>query len=245
MAISQTFPTFGHTAGAILGLAGGTPGSTVNLNLSGAFSKPSSSITIIIVLTLLSVAPSLLVMMTGFVRVVVVLSITRNALGLPAAPPNQVLAGLALFISLFIMAPTLNQIDKVAIKPYMAGQITAVQAYDLGQVPLKTWMLKQTDTQELAMFTQAAGDHPATVQDVSMTALIPAFVLSQLRSAFIMGFIIYIPFLIIDLVVSSALMSLGMMMLPPTLISLPFKLLLFVLVDGWGLVVHSLLVSFR
>lgn len=237
-----------HASPTLLGLIGGTTTSanpTINLNLSGAFTKPSSSVTIIIVLTLLSVAPSLLVMMTGFVRVSVVLSITRNALGLSAAPSNQVLAGLALFISLFVMAPTLSQIDKVAIKPYMAGKITAVQAYDAGQLPLKTWMLKQTNTTELALFTQAGGEKPAKPIDVSLSALIPAFVLSQLRAAFIMGFVIYVPFLIIDLVVSSALMSLGMMMLPPTLISLPFKLLLFVLVDGWTLIAHSLLVSFR
>lgn len=218
---------------------------SVNLNLSGSFAKPTDSILIIIVLSLLAVAPSLLIMLTGFVRTVVVLSLTRNALGLSAVPPNQVLAGLALFISLYVMAPTISTINKVAVQPYLAGKISAVQAYDAGQAPLKVWMLKQTRTPELNMFEQASGSKVAKPQDVAMTALIPAYLLSELQSAFIIGFVIFVPFLIIDLVVSSVLMSMGMMMLPPTLISLPFKILLFVLVDGWTLVVHSLLVSFR
>ncbi len=226
-----------------LGATGALP--SVNVNLSGSFAKPTESVVIIIVLSLLAVAPSLLIMMTGFVRSVVVLSLTRNALGLSAVPPNQVLAGLALFISLYVMAPTLSTIDRVAVKPYMAGKISAVQAYDAAQTPLKVWMLKQTRTPELAMFTQVTGDKPPKVQDVSMAALVPAFVLSELYSAFVIGFVIFIPFLIIDLVVASVLMSMGMMMLPPTLISLPFKILLFVLVDGWTLVVHTLLVSYR
>jgi flagellar biosynthetic protein FliP len=217
----------------------------VHLNLSGSFAKPTSSIIIIIVLSVLAVAPSLLIMLTGFVRSVVVLSLTRQALGLSAVPPNQVLAGLALFISIYVMAPTISTIDHVAVQPYLAGKISAVQAYDVGQVPLKVWMLKQTRTTELNMFEQVSGSKVPQPKDVSLTALIPAFLLSELQSAFIIGFVIFIPFLIIDLVVSSILMSMGMMMLPPTLISLPFKILLFILVDGWTLVVHSLLVSFR
>ncbi len=231
------------TSSLVLGTTGALP--SVNVNLSGSFAKPTESIVIIIVLSLLAVAPSLLIMMTGFVRAVVVLSLTRNALGLSAVPPNQVLAGLALFISLYVMAPTLSTIERVAVKPYMSGKISAVQAYDAAQTPLKVWMLKQTRTPELAMFTQVTGKKPPKVQDVSLTALIPAFVLSELYSAFVIGFVIFIPFLIIDLVVASVLMSMGMMMLPPTLISLPFKILLFVLVDGWTLVVHTLLVSYR
>ncbi len=217
---------------------------SVTVNLQGV-AKPSESVVIILVLSLLAVAPSLVIMLTGFVRAVVVLSLTRNALGLSAVPPNQVLAGLALFISLFVMAPTISTIDHVAIQPYMNGRINAVQAYDAGETPLKTWMLKQTRTPELEMFTEVTKEHPAKPQDVSMTALVPAYILSELHSAFIIGFVIFVPFLIIDLVVASVLMSMGMMMLPPTIISLPFKLLLFVLVDGWTLVAHSLLVSYR
>jgi len=155
------------------------------------------------------------------------------------------LAGLALFISIYVMAPTISTIDHVAVQPYLAGKISAVQAYDAGQVPLKVWMLKQTRTTELNMFEQVSGSKVPQPKDVSLTALIPAFLLSELQSAFIIGFVIFVPFLIIDLVVASILMSMGMMMLPPTLISLPFKILLFILVDGWTLVVHSLLVSFR
>lgn len=228
---------------SIFAAAGSLP--SVNLNLSGSLAKPSESVMIIIVLSLLAVAPSILIMLTGFVRAVVVLSLTRNALGLSAVPPNQVLAGLALFISLYVMAPTLSSIDHVAVKPYMAGKISAVQAYNAAEVPLKTWMLKQTRTPELAMFNQVTGGKPKKVQDVSMAALVPAYVLSELYSAFVIGFVIFVPFMIIDLVVASVLMSMGMMMLPPTLISLPFKILLFVLVDGWTLVVHTLLVSYR
>ncbi len=182
--------------------------------------------------------------MTSFVRIIIVLSITKNALGLSTVPPSQVLAGLALFLTFFIMAPTFQKVDQVAVTPYLNGTITAVQAYDNAQTPMKDWMLKQTRTPELALFVQVTKQHPATPKDVSMTALLPAFVLSELKSAFIIGFVVYIPFMIVDLVVASVLMSMGMMMIPPTLISLPFKLLLFVLVDGWTLVAHALLTSY-
>jgi flagellar biosynthetic protein FliP len=208
-------------------------------------SKPSTSILLLLAITLLSVAPSLLIMMTGFVRVVVVLGLTRQALGLSTTPPNQVIAGLALFISLFIMAPTLSAMNHDGLQPYLAGKINATQAFDKAQVPLKTWMLKQTGANELAMTTKAAGDHPATPADAPLDAIIPAFLLSQLESAFIIGFVIFVPFLIIDLIVAATLMSMGVVMLPPTLVSLPFKLLLFVLVGGWSLVLNSLLTSFR
>ena len=218
---------------------------SVSLNLSGSLSKPSESVLIILALSLLGVAPSLLIMLTGFVRSVVVLSLARNALGLSAVPPNQVLAGLALFISLYVMAPTISAINRDAVQPYLAGKVNAVQAYDAAESPLKTWMLRQTRTPELEMFTSVTKEHPANIKDVSMAALIPAYIVSELQSAFIIGFVIFVPFLVIDLVVASVLMSMGMMMLPPTLVSLPFKLLLFVLVDGWALITHSLLVSFR
>jgi flagellar biosynthetic protein FliP len=217
---------------------------SVNITLHSP-NAPSTSLIIILVLTLLSVAPSLLVMLTGFVQIVIVLSITRNALGLTTVPPNQVLAALALFLSIFIMAPTLTKVDHQAVQPYLAGRINAVQAFDKAETPIKDWMLTNTRKQELELFTSVDHETGRAPEQVSMAAVIPAFMLSELHSAFVMGFVIYLPFLIIDLVVSSVLMSLGMMMLPPTLISLPFKLLLFVMVDGWTLVVKALLVTMK
>lgn len=225
--------------------AAGTASSTVSLNVGGQLSKPSESILIIIALTLLGVAPALLIMLTSFTRIAVVLGLTRNALGLQGIPPNQVIAGLALFLSLFIMAPTISKVNSDAVQPYLHGKINATQAYRDAEVPIRDWMLKQTRTQELAVFVQVDKQHPLKPQNVTMAALVPAFILSELKTAFIIGFVVFIPFLIIDLVVGSTLMSMGMMMLPPTLVSLPFKLLLFVLVDGWTLIVHSLVTSFR
>jgi len=220
-------------------------GSSVQINLKDSLSKPSDSILIILAIALLAIAPAAIIMLTGFTRIVVVLSLTRNALGLQTVPPNQVIAGLALFLSLFIMEPTLAAMNQGALQPYLHGNINTTQAVDRAEVPLKAWMLRQTDASELALTTSAAHENPSKPQDVSMAALIPAFILSQLQSAFIIGFVVFIPFLIIDLVVSATLMSMGMMMLPPTLVSLPFKILLFVLIDGWTLVAHSLLTSFR
>lgn len=218
---------------------------SVSINLGRALSKPTTSILVILVGTLLTVAPSLLILMTGFVRVIVVLGLTRQALGLTTTPPNQVLVGLALFISLFLMAPTLGTINHVALQPYLHGHLSAAHAFHAAEVPLKAWMLRQTGTEELAVTNRIAHVHPAAVMDAPLTSVIPAFLLSQLKSAFIIGFVIFVPFLIIDLVVSATLMSMGVVMLPPTLVSLPFKLLLFVLVDGWVLVLQSLVTSFR
>ena len=220
-------------------------GSSLTVNLGQSLSKPSQSLVIILALTVLAVAPSLLILLTGFVRIVIVFSLTRNALGLQSTPPNQVLAGLALFLSLFLMMPTLKQINSVAVQPYLHGKESATVAYRKAEVPLRTWMLKQTGPSEIALTESIDHEHPAKPQDISMAALIPAFLLSQLKSAFIIGFVVFVPFLIIDLVVASALMSMGIVMLPPTLVSLPFKLLLFVMVDGWVLITHSLVVSFR
>lgn len=216
----------------------------VNVNVSG-LKSPSSSILIIIALTVLSVAPSALVLMTAFPRVFIVLSLTRNALGTQAVPPNQVLAGLALILTLFIMAPVTAAIDHVAIKPYEHGTITATQAINLGEVPLKQWMLKQTHVSELNLFTSYSHENAKHPQSLPLTTVVPAFVLSEIQTAFLIGFMIFIPFMVIDLVVSAIMMSMGMYMLPPTLIALPFKILLFVLVNGWALVVHSLLLSFN
>ncbi|HET9061152.1 MAG TPA: flagellar type III secretion system pore protein FliP [Acidimicrobiales bacterium] len=221
----------------------GTGNSTISVNLGGALGKPSQSIAIMIGLTLLAVAPSLLIMLTSFTRIIIVLSLTRQALGLQSVPPNQLLAGLALFLTLFVMSPVISQVDHQAVQPYMAGKITAQQAYTDAQAPIKEWMLRQTRADDLAIFEK--GPKPTSPAQVPMTAVVPAFALSEIRTAFIIGFVVFIPFLVIDLVVSATLMSLGMMMLPPSLVSLPFKLLLFVLVDGWALVVKSLLASFH
>jgi flagellar biosynthesis protein FliP len=221
----------------------GNSGGTISVNLGGALNKPSQSITIIIALTLLAVAPSLLILLTSFTRIIIVLSLTRQALGLQNVPPNQLLAGLALFLSLFIMSPVISQVNNQAVQPYLNGKITAQQAYTDAETPIKTWMLKQTKTDDLAIFEK--GPQPKSPSDLPMSAVVPAFALSEMRTAFIIGFVVFVPFLVIDLVVSATLMSLGMMMLPPSLVSLPFKLLLFVLVNGWALVVQSLLSSFH
>ncbi len=208
--------------------------------------EPNQSVVIILLLTLLAVAPALLMMFTSFTRIVIVLSLTRNALGLTAIPPNQVVVGLSIFISFFVMAPTLTEINEDALQPMLDGELTYSEAWDIAQVPLKEFMLAQTRSSELNLFIKASGEPaPENREDVSMVTLVPAFVLSEIKTAFIIGFVIFIPFLIIDLVVSSALMSMGMFMLPPVLVSLPFKLLLFVMVDGWSLVVESLITSFN
>jgi flagellar biosynthesis protein FliP len=176
----------------------------------------------------------------------VVLSITRNALGLTTVPPNQVLAGLSLFVSLFVMGPVFTKVNSAGIQPYLAGTKTREAAFNDGIAPLRTFMMQHTRSDEIALMLRAAHlPNPASSSSVGLTTLIPAFVLSELRAAMIIGFVIYIPFLIIDMVVSSSLMSLGMMMLPPVTVSLPFKLLLFVLVDGWGLVINALVASYR
>jgi len=222
------------------------PQSTVSVSINGVDGKPSQSIVIILMMTVISVAPAALMLCTSFTKIIVVLSLTRNALGLQTVPPNQVLVGLALFLSLFIMGPTFSAVNKDGVQPYLHNQMTASQAYDAGVQPLKQFMLKQTRKDDLASMINASKEKkPASANDVSMTTLIPAFVLSELRAAFIIGFVIFVPFLVIDLVVSSSLMSMGMMMLPPSMISLPFKLLLFVMVDGWALIAHSLITSYH
>lgn len=215
---------------------------SVSVAVNGVNGTPSSSVTVLIGITLLSVAPSLLLMMTAFTKIFVVLSLTRNALGLQGVPPNQVIAGLALFLSLFVMAPVLSQVNDLGVQPYLDGTLDFQQAIDAGSAPLRDYMLGHTRQEDLALITRAADQaNPESPDTVPMLTLIPAFMLSELRSAFIIGFVIFIPFLVIDLVVSSVLMSMGMMMLPPVMVSLPFKLLLFVLVDGWGLIVTALI----
>ncbi len=219
---------------------------SVNVSIDGLTDKPSTSVTLLLTVTLLSVAPALLLTCTSFTKILVVLGLTRNALGLQQTPPNQVLAGLALFLSLFIMSPVLSEMNDKGLQPYMDGDATASEAFTDGVDPLRTFMLGQTGDDELQLLTDVAKrDLPEDRTEVPLSTLIPAFVLSELKEAFIIGFIIFIPFLVIDIVVSGALMALGMMMMPPVMVSLPFKLLLFVLVDGWALVVTSLVQSYN
>jgi flagellar biosynthetic protein FliP len=224
-----------------------TDDATISLDLGSTEDGevPSQSIVIILLLSLLAVAPALLIMLTSFTRIVVVLSLARSAIGVQTVPPNQVIVGLALFLSLFVMAPTLSEINDEALQPLLAGEIDTGEAWDEAVGPIREWMFSQAREDELGLFVQASGDdRPESPDDVSLAALVPAFVLSELKTAFIIGFVVFVPFLVIDMVVSSALMSMGMMMLPPVLISLPFKLLLFVMVDGWGLITRALLTSF-
>ncbi len=217
-----------------------------NMGQKDGSEKPSDGVVIILLLTVLAVAPALLVMLTSFTRIVIVLSLTRNALGLQGVPPNQVIIGLSLFLSFFVMAPTLNAINERALQPYLDGEITQQVAYDRASAPLRTFMTKQTDKGSLKMLVSASKqEKPDTADDVSMATLVPAFILSELKAAFIIAFVVFIPFLVIDLVVSSSLMSMGMFMLPPVLVSMPFKILLFVMVDGWALLVKSLVTSFH
>lgn len=205
----------------------------------------STSVQLILLLTVFSLAPGILILMTSFTRIVIVLSFVRTSLGTQQMPPNQVLIGLALFLSFFIMAPTFQEVYTEALDPLFAEEITLEEAYENASVPMKEFMSKHTRQKDLALFLNYSGaEPPETVQDIPLTTLIPAFAISELKTAFQMGFMIFIPFLVIDMVVASILMSMGMMMLPPVMISLPFKILLFVLVDGWYLITHSLLTGF-
>ena len=205
----------------------------------------STSVKLVFLLTVLSISPGILILMTCFTRIVVVLSFTRTALATQQMPPNQVLIGLALFMTFFIMAPTFQEVNNEALTPLFNNEINLEQAYVAAVVPVKEFMSNHTRQKDLALFLEYGGvDRPESIQDIPLTALVPAFAISELKTAFQIGFMIFIPFLVIDMVVASVLMSMGMMMLPPVMISLPFKILLFVLVDGWYLVVKSLLQSF-
>lgn len=201
---------------------------------------------ILFLLTVLSLAPAILIMMTSFTRIIVVLSFIRNALATNQMPPNQVLIGLALFLTFFIMAPTWQVINENALQPYLAQEIGQQEAIERALEPMREFMLRHTRERDLALFLEFAGQgQPQDPSDVPTTTLIPAFVISELKSAFQMGFILFVPFIVIDMIVASTLMSMGMLMLPPVMISLPFKILLFVMVDGWHLVVRSLLLGFQ
>ncbi|MCB9134623.1 MAG: flagellar type III secretion system pore protein FliP [Anaerolineales bacterium] len=222
------------------------PGVTLTVDPAGEPQQVSSGVQLLVLLTVLSIAPAILSLATSFTRIVIVLSLLRNAMGTPTIPPNQVLIGLALLLTFFVMAPIYGQINDQALKPYSAGEITQEVALDRATEPLRTFMFAQTREKDLQLFVSLSEmDRPETPADIPTVVLLPAFVISELRAAFIMGFAIYIPFLIIDMVVSSILLAMGMMMLPPPLISLPFKILLFVMVDGWYLIARSLMLSFR
>ena len=204
------------------------------------------SMQILFILTILSLAPSLLIMLTSFTRIIIVLSFTRNAMGTQQMPPNQVLIGLALFLTFFIMSPVIADINETAFRPYTNGEITQEVAIENAMEPVREFMFKYTREKDLALFIKLGEmGQPLTRNDIPTSALIPAFIISELKTAFEIGFFLYIPFLMIDMVVSSTLMSMGMMMLPPIMISMPFKILLFVMVDGWNLIIRSLILGFK
>ena len=221
----------------------------VDFNISSAEGEDSSLATtlqMLFILTIISLAPSILIMVTSFTRILVVLHFVRSAMGTQTTPPNQILIGLALFLTLFIMSPTISSINNDAIKPLSAGEITGEQAIDAAIEPLREFMFAETRNEELALFVDIAGiEVVETADDIPTWVLVPAFIISELRAAFIIGFLIYIPFIVIDMVVSSTLMAMGMMMLPPTTISMPFKILLFIMADGWTLIIESVLRTFK
>lgn len=222
------------------------PGLQINLAPAAGTSPTSQPLTILLLLTVVSLGPAMLILLTSFTRIVIVLGLTRNAMNLNGVPPNQVLIGLSLFLTLFVMGPVFSKANSEAVQPFLKGEITQSEAMTKGVAPFREFMFRQTRESDLALFSKLSGNpEPADQDDVPTTTLIPAFVIGELRAAFLIGFVIFIPFLVIDLLASTALMSMGMVMLPPVLISLPFKLLLFVVVDGWFLVVQSLVKSFH
>ncbi|MDV2685442.1 flagellar type III secretion system pore protein FliP [Alkalihalophilus lindianensis] len=220
------------------------PGLDVDF-LSNEPANVATTIQLLLVLTVLSLAPSILILMTSFTRIVIVLSFVRQGLATQSMPPNQVLIGLALFLTFFIMAPIFAEVNEQALTPFLDGELTQEEALEQAAIPMKEFMAKHTREKDLALFMGYAGmERPQSLDDIPLTALIPAFAISELKTAFQIGFLIFVPFLVIDMIVASVLMSMGMMMLPPVMIALPFKILLFVLVDGWYLIVQSLLLSF-
>lgn len=218
----------------------------INLSINGFDKKPATAVLVFMLVTLLSVAPSLLLMMTSFTKIFIVLAMARNALGLNQIPPTQVLSGLAVFLSLFIMAPTISDVWTEAVQPYMDGKVQVQDMFKLGEKPFREFMGPLTREEDIALITRAADrPNPESLEKTPFTTLVPAFMISEVRSAFIIGFVVFIPFLVIDLVVGAALMSMGMMMLPPVMVSLPFKILLFIMVDGWGMLTQTLIGTYR
>lgn len=217
----------------------------INIFSSSDPSAISTSVKLLLLLTVLSLAPSILILMTSFTRIIIILSFVRTSLATQQMPPNQVLIGLAMFLTFFIMAPTFSEVYNEALQPLFDEELTLDEAYENASIPMKEFMAKHTRQKDLSLFLgYAQTEAPETIEEIPMTALIPAFAISELKTAFQMGFMIFVPFLIVDMAVASVLMSMGMMMLPPVMISLPFKILLFVLVDGWYLITHSILDGF-
>lgn len=228
----------------------GLPNINIDIGQSNDPAQVSSSLQVIFLLTVLALAPSILIMMTAFTRIIISLHFVRSALGTQQMPPNQVLIGLALFLTLFIMSPTFEEVNNQALKPYAAAEISQEVAIEKGMYPIKEFMLRQTRDVDLKLFADIAKMPPIVneedlVSEIPATILIPAFIISEIRAGFMIGFLIFIPFIVIDMVVASTLMSMGMMMLPPAMIALPFKILLFILVDGWSLVIGQLTQTFK
>jgi len=237
----SVFPMVAHAQGNVI-----IPGFDLQVDTSNNPEDVFTSVQLLILLTVLSLAPAFLILMTSFTRIVIVLSFVRNALATQHMPPNQVIIGLALFLTLFVMGPTFSEVNQQALQPYLNGEINQETAFEEAAKPFKQFMIKQTREKDLLLFfNYSKMERPNRVEDIPLKILVPAFAISELKTAFQMGFMIFIPFLIIDMVVSSTLMAMGMMMLPPVMISLPFKILLFIMVDGWYLVVKSLLESFH
>lgn len=222
------------------------PKITIDIAKSAKPSDVSNTLQILLLLTILTLAPSIMIMMTSFTRIIIVLHFLRQALGTQQMPPSQILIGLSLFLTFFVMSPVIKDINNNALQPYLAEKITQKQALQNAIKPLRKFMLRQTKKKDLALFVSLAKNRekPKTIKDISTITIIPAFITSELKTAFEMGFLIYIPFLVLDMVVASVLLSMGMMMLPPVMVSLPFKIILFVLADGWNLLVSSLIRSF-
>ncbi|MGR5176181.1 flagellar type III secretion system pore protein FliP [Vibrio parahaemolyticus] len=233
----------GSSSASAFGTGPGIPAFTMKTNPDGS-EDYSVNLQILALMTMLGFLPAMVILMTSFTRIVVVMSILRQAMGLQQTPSNQVIIGIAIFLTFFIMSPVLNQVNDQAIQPYLNEQITAKQAFEQAQGPMKSFMLKQTRVKDLETFVEMSGSTAQNPEDVSMAVLIPAFITSELKTAFQIGFMLFLPFLIIDLVVASILMAMGMMMLSPMIVSLPFKLMLFVLVDGWNLILSTLAGSF-
>lgn len=220
---------------------------TVSLGLANANSPQefTQGVQILIMLTILTLAPSILIMTTAFIRIIIVLALTRQAIGTASLPPNQVLAGLALILTFFVMSPTINVINETSVQPYLKNQITQTVALEKASLPIRDFMIKHTEEKEIALFLKMAKlKQPKNWKDVPTYIILPSFVLSELKTAFIIGFVIFLPFLVIDIIVASILVSMGMLFLPPTVVATPFKLILFVMIDGWYLITKSLLESF-
>ncbi|MDR2530104.1 MAG: flagellar type III secretion system pore protein FliP [Oscillospiraceae bacterium] len=212
--------------------------------VSALFGEGTNTVDIVLLLTVLSLLPSIVLMMTGFTRIVIVLGFLRNAMGTQSAPPNQVIIGLALFLTMFVMGPTLNTIYEDAYKPYAAGEIAQEEFFDRAMVPTRSFMMRQTTESDMSFFVSLSGNTYENLDAIPNSVLIPAFMTSEIKRAFQIGFMIYIPFIVIDMIVASTLMAMGMMMLPPAMISLPFKIILFVIADGWTLTIGTLVQSF-